>query len=341
MRLRLFAWCVVALPCLPASAQDARKVKTALDGAAAKLGTEFQALPGGVFAAAVTSGLETCDRIDCEVRVGEGGAVEVTLYPRIKGERLDPRRSSEREGLLGKLGAPSPAIAPLAWSADAGSAIHASCTIRWEDATAPAAIEQALLKAPEVDKAVKELLPALKPALSDEEVTAKLREAGTAEEAKRNEILASIVAYLPEVTPSATPGQSAFAKIVMNGRGTAFDAFRFRVPAKEGEYRLVWAFAYPPGAPKGWFIAPVGVEAPKFVKFHKGGKYEGVPAGHTTLLQRSDTPLRAGAEYILWFQFKVDTPVDMYVALGCFPFVKSDRDAPAALEGALGLKPAR
>ena len=345
MRPRRFASCVIALlSCVPAAAQDATaKVQAALAQAAAKLGVEFRTLPGGAFATAVTSGLGTCDRIDAEVRVREGGMVEVALYPRMRGERLDPRRSADREGLLAKLRAASPAIAPLAWAADAESAIHASCAIRWDDASAPAALERALLAAPAIDAQVKELLPALRPALSDEEVTAKLREAAAADEAGRSRILASIVAYLPEVTPSATPGQAAFSKIVMNGRGAAFDAFRFRVPAAEGEHRLVWAFAFPRPAMKGWFITPVAGEAPKFVKFHKGGKYEGtgVPAEHVTLLQRTDTPLRAGAEYILWFQFKVETPVDMYVALGCFPFVKSDQDAQAVLEAALGLKPAR
>ena len=234
---------------------------------------------------------------------------------------------------LAKLGAPCEGIAPLAWVADAARPIHAA---------ASGEVERALLAAPALDKAVADLLPALKPALSDEEVTAKLKEASTAEEAKRNEILSSVVAYLPEMTPCATPGQAAFEKIVLNGRGIAFDAFRFRVPATEGEHRLVWAFAFPHPAMKGWFIAPVGGDAPKFVKFHKGGKYEGtgVPAENVTLLQRSETPLKAGAEYILWFQFKVETPVEMQIALGCFPYVKSDRDSQAALETALGLKPA-
>jgi hypothetical protein len=61
--------------------------------------------------------------------------------------------------------------------------------------------------------------------------------------------------------------------------------------------------------------------------------------GHASVLQRSETPLKAGAEYILWFQFKVETPVDMRIALACVPYDKSERDAQAAIEKALGLKP--
>ncbi len=336
MKLCRLAWFAVAILFPgPAAAEDA-KVQEAIGRAAGKLGVEFRALSPDVFAAALTRDLVTCDRIDLEVHVREGGAIEVVAYPRIKGERLDPRRSADREGLLAKLGAESPGIAPLKWAVDADLPIRAACTASRGE------LEPALLATPALDKEVKALLPSLKPALSDEEVTAKLREASTAEEAKRNGILASVVAYLPELTPCTTAGQAAFEKIVMNGRGASFDAFRFRVPATEGEHRLVWAFAFPRPAMKSWFITPVAGEAPKFVKFHKGGKYEGtgVPAEHVTLLQRTDTPLRAGAEYILWFQFKVETPVDMYVALGCFPFVKSDQDAPAVLEAALGLKPA-
>jgi hypothetical protein len=306
-----------------AAAQDA---KEALAAAAGKLGVEFREASPGVFLATLTRGLETCDRIDLEVRGGE-----LVAYPRIKGQRLDPRRCADRDGLLAKLAAPCEGIAPLAWVADAEGPIRAA---------ASGDVERALLAAPALDKEVKALLPALKPALSDEEVNAKLREASTAEEAKRNEILASVVAYLPEMTPCTTAGQAAFEKVAMNGRGISFDAFRFRVPATEDEHRLVWGFAIPPGVLKGWYIAPVQGDAPKFVKFHRAGKYVGMPDGHAAVLQRSETPLKAGAEYILWFQFKVETPVEMAVALGCFPYVKADRDEQAVLEAALGLKPA-
>jgi hypothetical protein len=291
--------------------------------AAAQLGVEFREIAPGVLAATLTKGLATCDRIDLEVR-----GAEVTVYPRMKGQRLDPRRCADRAGLLAKLGTPGEAIAPLAWVADAEGPVRA---------TASGDVARALLAARALDKAVADLLPALKPALSDEEVNAKLREAGTAEEAKRNEILAGLVAYLPEVAVSPE-GQAAFEKIVLNARGAKFDAFRFRVPVAEGDRRLMWAFGVPTGKLAGWFIAPVEGEAPKFVKFHRGGAYAGVPEGYGTVLQRTETPLRGGAEYVLWFQFKVDEPVDFHVALTCVPHAPG-RDQPSAVEKALGLKP--
>jgi hypothetical protein len=115
------------------------------------------------------------------------------------------------------------------------------------------------------------------------------------------------------------------------------------VPKEPAEQRLVWASGYPPGTAKWWYIASVSGEGPKLVKSHRGKKCEGtgIPAEHARLLQRTETPLRARAEYIIWFQFKVERPVDMYVALGSFPYAKPDRDALAVLEEALGLKEAR
>jgi hypothetical protein len=314
---------------LLATTAAADDVPEALKG---KPGVEFRAVSPGVFSAALTSGLGMCDRIDLEVRVGEGGAAEVVAYPRIKGQRLDPRRTADRDGLLARLGEECKGIAPLKWAVDAELPIRATCAGTLDG------IGAALLAVPAIDKEVAALLPLLKPALSDEDINARLKEASGADEAKRNEILAGIVAYLPELTPAAA-GQAAFEPMSMNGRGIAFDAFRFRVPGKEGERRLAWAFAVPAGMLKGWFIAPVGGDAQKFVRFHRGGTYEGMPEGHASVLQRSETPLRAGAEYILWFQFKVETPVDMRFALACVPYDRSERDAQATIEKALGLKP--
>jgi len=345
MKLVRLAWCAVLLAGV-AMAQDA---PGALKAAAGKLGVEFKAASHvvlalvkrdgdktcdtiGVFRASLTNGLATCDRIDIEVSMGDGGVAQVAAYPRVKGELLEPRRAADKAGILAKLGEPCEAIAPLKWVADGEVSLHAACSAK------PDEIERALLAVPAIDAQIAGLLPMLAPALTDDQVKERLKAAGAeTDEAKRNAILKEIVAYLPDVEPAA-PGQATFLPITMNRAGVAFDAFRFRVPGTEGERRLAWAFAYPPGSAKGWYIAPAGGDAPKFVKFHKGGKYQGVPAEYATLMQRSDTPLKAGAEYVLWFGFKVNTPVEMRVALTCVPYDKADRDAPAVIEKALGLK---
>lgn len=319
------------------------QVRGVLGRAALKLGTEFQPLADDPhsFVAGVSRALQTCDRIELEVDVREGGQVEVRAYPRVRGARLDPRNATDRPGLLAKLGAANPAIAPLAWAAEAEAPVHAVHAVRWSDTSAVEVLERSLLAVPAVDKAVANLLTVFPPPLTEEQIDARLR-AAAADPAERAEILAGIAGYLPEVLASAIPGKSAFGKLALNRRGAKLDAFRFQVPSEGGERRLVWAFAYPPGTAKAWSIVPLSGDAAKFVKFHQV-KLKGtdLPAGHATIVQRTETPLRPGAEYLIWFELKVETPVDLYVALGCFPFVKSDRDTPAALTEALGLTPAR
>jgi hypothetical protein len=333
-----------------AAAAAAEDAPAPLKDAAAKIGVEFKATSPvvlalvrrdgvktcdtiGVFRASLTSGLTTCDWIDIEVRMGDGGAAEVLAYPRVGGERLEPRRNADKAAILAKLGEPCEAIAPLAWVADGEVSLHAAFAAK------PDEIERAILAVPAIDAQVAGLLQLLKPALSEEQVRERLKAAGAeADEARRNAILREIAAYLPDLVP--TEGrETTFLPLTMNRHGVAFDAFRFRVPGAEGERRLAWAFAHPPGTVKGWFIAPMGDDAQKFVKFHRGGSYEGVPSGYASVLQRSDTPLKAGAEYVLWFMFKVETPVEMRVALSCVGFDKADRDALSAIEKALGLKP--
>lgn len=316
---------------LVAAAVPAEDTPEPLKGAGGKIGVEFKAAAPGVFRGSLASGLKTCDRIDVEVRVGDGGAAEIRAYPRVGGERLEPRRCADKAPVVTKLGEPCEAIAPLAWVADGEVSVHAAFAAKPDD------IERAILAVPAIDAQVTALLPLLKPALDDEQVKERLKAAGTeTDEAKRNAILREIVAYLPELAPAE--GQAAFEPLTMNRRAAAFDAFRFRVPGAEGERRLVWAFACPTGTVKGWFIAPVGDDPQKFVSAHRGKKYEGMPEGYGSMLQRSDTPLRAGAEYVLWFMYKVDAPVEMRFALSCVAFDQADRDEPSAIEKALGLK---
>jgi len=314
----------------------APEMRAALDHAATKLGAPFHAMPYG-FLASVTAGLETCERIDLEVRLGE--SAEVLAFPCLGGARVDVAGAADGEALRERLSAAPAGLSPFAWVAEGASPLRARCVV---PADGGAALEEALRAVAVVDRATAGLLPALglKPRLDEAEVTARLREAGTADEAGRNRILQQIASYLPELVPCAAAGGAVFVKHRMNARGAAFDAFRFRVPAEGGDRRLVWAFAYPPGTAKGWYVAPVAGEGPKFRKFHLAKHVESpdVPAGHAVIFQRSETPLRAGEEYILWFQFKVETPVEMHFALACLPFAASDKDGVAPLSEALGLK---
>ena len=323
MGVRL-AWVLLVVLAGRAAASEMQPVLAKAGAALGVTFTQYEGAPGS-FAATLRKGLSACDRIDVHVPLRDGN-VEVLALPQRAGARVKAPATLPAE----------PACAPLLWEADDAGELRARHAFAWADGGA-AELERALLAAPAVDRAVADLLPALEP-MAEEEIAAKLKEAAAADEAGRNRILAALAPYLPELVPAAEPGKAAFRAHGMNARGAAFDAFRFRVPAEGGERRLVWCFAYPPGTAKGWYAAPVGGDAPKFRNFHVAKSVDGVPAGHAAILQRSETPLRPGADYVIWFQFKVDTPVEMQFALACLPFVKSDRDGLAPLAEALGLK---
>jgi len=328
-----------------AVAQLAQKVREALAGAAPKADAEFRAPVDGslAFDGALEHGLQTCDRVDLEVRVAGPGQVSVRAWPRVKGTRLDCGGTTDAAELARRLQASAEALTPFAWVADEPAELCARATLTWSDDTGPGILEGILRSVSHIDAAVKDILPLIPQAerLPPEELDARLRDAAAADVPKRAKILAEIAASLPVLTPSLTPGSSVFRKLELNTHGALFDAFRFRVPADAGNRRLVWAFGYPPGTVKGWFIVPVSGDAPQFKRFHQAPKLAdtGVAEGDSILLQRSETPpLHAGSEYVIWFQFKVDTPVAMYFALGCFPFASTDGNTPAALMEALGLK---
>jgi len=315
-------------------------VQQALQRAGPALDAAFQPVSGkaGAFTAAKGD-------LEIGVSVGEGGLVAVTVWPRRDGKRLDCRKAPDRGALLAKLLEPDPRLAPYAWALDADGEIQARHAVVWTGDASAAALERVVLAAPRVDAALKDLLPALGVAAAAPpagDLAARLREAAV-DERRRDEILRSVAGQLQEVTPSLTAGRSEFTKLPMNAQGEGLGAFRFRVPDDAGERRLVWAFAYPPGTAKGWYIVPVQGDPQKFVKFHHGQKFEdtGLPAEDAVILQRSETALQPGGEYVIWFQFKVTDPVTLYAAVGCFPYAGSDRADPASLAEALGLKPAR
>jgi len=328
----------------PAQEVPAEAVQQVLQRAGPALGAAFQPVAGkaGAFTAAAAKGLAACGDLEIGVSAGEGGLVTVTVWPRVGGKRLDCGQAGDRAALLGKLLQPDPRLAPYAWALDAEGRLQARHTLVWTGDASAAALERVVLAAPRVDAALKDLLPALgveATAAPDGDLAARLREAAV-DEQKRDEILRAVAGQLPEVTPSLTVGSSAFTELSMNAQGEGLGAFRFKVPDDAGERRLVWAFAYPPGTAKGWYIVPVKGDPQKFTGFQAGHKFEGtgLPEEDAVILQRSETALQPGGEYVIWFQFKVTDPVTMYAAVGCFPYAKSDRAGTASLAAALGLK---
>jgi len=100
-----------------AVAQLAQKVREALAGVAPKADVEFRAPVDGsrAFDGALEHGLQTCDRVDLEVRVTGPGQVSVRAWPRVKGARLDCGGTPDAAELARRLQASSEALTPFAW----------------------------------------------------------------------------------------------------------------------------------------------------------------------------------------------------------------------------------
>lgn len=161
----------------------------------------------------------------------------------------------------------------------------------------------------------------------------RLREA---EAAKKS---AEVKALLPEFTaavqaaaadlPSVTPEESAkprnFRKVTLNADKTRLDGFRFRVPDGQAVWNLSWEFVYPKGAATfTWGLAAREGAVDGFRNFARKDNYAekgaDLPAENRRVTQRlSGGKLRGGAEYVIWFAFDGDQPVDIHVRLGLTP----------------------
>lgn len=117
-----------------------------------------------------------------------------------------------------------------------------------------------------------------------------------------------------------------FVRVTLNQHGIGFDGIRFTVP--QGEARdLVWAFARLERRPfSHWYILPRAGEMKGFRRiFHGGPGMKGVPWEESvvpyevTLQPLSGGELKPGEEYLIWFSFHDQRPLDLYVLLKLVP----------------------
>lgn len=120
-----------------------------------------------------------------------------------------------------------------------------------------------------------------------------------------------------------TPGK--FAKLTLNRHGKGFDAFRFRAPASDGKWDLEWEFLVPEARNfGGWYILAAEGELQGFMNFQSRRDYrvEGteLPAKNFAVLQSlPGGQLRGGKEYVIWFTFDDDQPLDFWIRLRMQP----------------------
>ncbi len=130
---------------------------------------------------------------------------------------------------------------------------------------------------------------------------------------------------LAAVTPEATATPKAYSKLMLNTGKAKFDAFRFRVPDGKANANLDWEFVYAKRAGlDSWYIEPVDGKLKGFESFRPSEDWQEdfaeLPAQNHRVVQ--DLPggrLVPGAEYVIWFTFTDEKPVELFVRLGLTP----------------------
>ncbi len=132
---------------------------------------------------------------------------------------------------------------------------------------------------------------------------------------------------LDEVIPALGERES-YVRLVLNERGLDFDAFRFRVPAAGQTYRMYMALAAP-GKMDDQPLDAVGifeVDGDDLMFTYPAGESDVTLTGanlptpnwwsHYRLYGQK---LRAGKEYVIWFNFKATRPLPLFVRLRIEP----------------------
>ncbi|HEY8241502.1 MAG TPA: hypothetical protein VIH35_08645, partial [Kiritimatiellia bacterium] len=126
-----------------------------------------------------------------------------------------------------------------------------------------------------------------------------------------------------EITPGLVYGTCDVVRCSLNSKGARFDAVRFHAP--EG-YRMnfAWLVAFPPNSLGNFYIAPAEGLMKGF-EYFDDSKYKiytnpAWPTNYTTISQTLDAGrIKPGQDYILWFTFRGNDPVDCYIAINLYP----------------------
>jgi hypothetical protein len=133
---------------------------------------------------------------------------------------------------------------------------------------------------------------------------------------------------LPEVPAEGAAKPKAYHKVTLNAGPARVDGFRFRVPEGKGGWNLSWEYVAPQQAGQwNWNIVAREGTVEGFKRFDKKENHaeKGAalpPENHRYTQRLTGGKLRSGAEYIIWFAFEDDRPVDLHVRLGLTPHGK-------------------
>jgi hypothetical protein len=142
----------------------------------------------------------------------------------------------------------------------------------------------------------------------------------TKRSARFNAALQGMADDLTAISPEqGQPGK--YTQLTLNGSRTWLDAIRFHTPAGKSAWDLDWEFVVPSGVHVQWYIIPRTGKMQGFTTFHSENDYReagvNLPAKNFRVVQ----PLHGGvlqpaSEYIIWFRFDTNVPMDAHVRMG-------------------------
>jgi hypothetical protein len=167
---------------------------------------------------------------------------------------------------------------------------------------------------------------------------ASLREAyaaysATGASAAFNEQLQTLHQQFPLIEPAKGDEAAKWTTVTLNKSGDQLDAIRFKSPLGEPA-GMRWAFVAPVGRLASWYILPVKgamagfqqYDTELFVDFENLSE----PADNVSFFQTLAAGIKPGQEYILWFTFHSEEPVELSAAIQLAP--AKDGDFPFSAE---------
>jgi len=159
---------------------------------------------------------------------------------------------------------------------------------------------------------------------------AKARDQGNDAEAEKlgNQFEAAVKKMAPNlvsIQPEETATPKGYTKLTMNLEKANFGAIRFRVPEGKGKWNLDWEFVYAKGAgPKLWNIEAVDGKMTGSSVVSSTGNWQedfaDLPAKNNRYTQQfSNGEFNSGGEYVIWFTFADEKPVELFVRIGVTP----------------------
>ena len=143
----------------------------------------------------------------------------------------------------------------------------------------------------------------------------------------------------PSLKPAQPKELYVFKKLTLNAHGGRFEAIRFKVPAGPDTWDMAWEFVIPKHSQmQSWQILPASGQMRGFTNFWRGENFSetgaDLPTENLIFQQRLlGGKLKGDAEYLIWFCFADDTPLDFYIRMRVFPYdIQNRRDSDWAIQ---------